>query len=240
MPGRPLPSYIDSVNHEGITELKKTIAIIGAGGAMGSSLAKAFAKSGHRVLLAGKDAEKVQRTFADIRADTPAADVEVLDCLHEASWEADIIIPAVPYSAQGEVAERIKDVVTGKIVISIVNPLNATYDGLTTAPTTSAAEELAVLLPRSKVVKSFNTVFSAAFTSPVIGGTQIDCFVAGDDDNAVAIVSELVQSAGFGALHAGKLSASRILESMMVLLIGLSLKRNYNWRAGWKVLHQAT
>ena len=135
-------------------------------------------------------------------------------------------------------AERIKDVVTGKIVVSIANPLNESYDGLATEPTTSAAEELSKLLPHSTIVKAFNTVFGADFDSPVISGKMVDCFVAGDDERGVATVAELVKDAGFNPVLAGKLSVSRTLEQMMVLLIGLTMKNNYNWLAGWKVLHR--
>jgi NADPH-dependent F420 reductase len=218
--------------------MKQTVAIIGAG-SMGSGLARTLAKAGHRILLAGPTRSKLDDLSASIMAATPNADIEILDCSHEASWEADVIIPAVPYAAQKEVAEKIKDVVTGKVVISIVNPLNQTYDGLATEPTTSAAEELASLLPHSKVVKAFNTVFAADFNTPSIGGKTVDCFVAGDDEQAIATVAQLVDDAGFNPLVAGHLPTSRTLESMMVLLIGLTMKNNYNWHAGWKVLHQA-
>jgi 8-hydroxy-5-deazaflavin:NADPH oxidoreductase len=234
-----LPSYIACVNCSGDARMKKTIAIIGAGGAMGSGLARSLTKAGYHILLAGRDAGKLQRTYAAIKAEIPDAELEVLDCLREASWEADIIIPAVPYSAQAEVAGRINDVVTGKIVVSIANPLNATFDGLAISPTTSAAEELATLLPRSKVVKSFNTVSSANLYAPVLAGSRLDCFVAGDDENAVATVSDLVRDAGFDVIHAGELSASRTLEAMMVLLIRVAMKNKYKGLAGWKVLHQA-
>lgn len=218
--------------------MKKIIAIIGAGGNMGSGLARTLAKAGHRVLLAGHNQSILSDLLVGIKAATPDADVEILDCSKEASWEADIVIPAVPYPAQAEVAARIKDVVTGKIVISIVNPLNQTYDGLVTESATSAAEELAKLLPHSKIVKAFNTVFAADFYTPSVGGKTVDCFVAGDDEQAVATVSDLVRDAGFNPLVAGRLSVSRILESMMVLLIGLTMKNNYSWNVGWKVLHQ--
>lgn len=223
----------------GETTMKQTIAIIGAAGNMGSGIARNLAKAGHRILLAGQTREKLESVLAQIKANTPNASVEILDCSHEASWEADIVIPAVPYAAQAEVAAKIKEVVTGKIVISVANPLNATYDGLVTDPTTSGAEELAKLLPHSKVVKAFNTVFGADFNTPDIGGKTVDCFVAGDDDQAVAMVSQLVKDAGFNPIVAGKLSVSRTLESMMLLLIGLTMKNNYNWHAGWKVLHQS-
>jgi 8-hydroxy-5-deazaflavin:NADPH oxidoreductase len=217
---------------------KQTIAIIGAAGQMGSGIARNLAEAGHRILLAGPKRDPLDTLLASIKARTPIADVEILDCSQEASWEADVIIPAVPHAVLGDVAAKIKDVVTGKIVISIANPLNATYDGLVTDPTTSGAEELAVLLPHSKVVKAFNTVFAADFASPTLDGRTVDCFIAGDDDQAIATVSQLVMDAGFNPLIAGKLSVSRTLESMMVLLIGLTMKNNYNWVAGWKVLHQ--
>jgi 8-hydroxy-5-deazaflavin:NADPH oxidoreductase len=219
--------------------MKKTIAIIGAAGNMGSGIARNLAKAGHRILLAGRNQSSLNDLLATIKAATPKADVEVLDCSKEASWEADIIVPAVPYLEQAAVAIRIKDVVTGKIVISIANPLNETYDGLVTEATTSAAEELAKLLPHSKIVKAFNTVFAADFTTPMVGGKTVDNFVAGDDEQAVTTVAELVKDAGFNPLVAGKLAVSRTLENMMVLLIGLTMKNNYNWHAGWKVLHQA-
>jgi len=217
---------------------KQTIAIIGAAGNMGSGIARNLAKAGHRILLAGPKRDQLEALLATIAATTPDADVEILDCSHEASWEADVVIPAVPYAAQAEVAARIKDVVTGKIVISITNPLNATYDGLVTGPTTSGAEELAVLLPHSKVVKAFNTVVAADFEAPILGGKEVDCFIAGDNGQATATVSQLVQDAGFNPVAAGKLPISRTLENMMVLLVGLAMKNGYNRAAGWKVLHQ--
>ena len=215
--------------------MKKTIAILGAGGNMGSNIAKNLARAGYRLLLADRDVSKLSETLKAIKATTPKANVELIDCARE----ADIIIPAVSYLAQAEVAQKIKDVVTGKIIISIANPLNETFDGLLTEPTTSAAEELAKLLPHSNIVKAFNTTFAADFTSPRLGGATIDCFVAGADHEAAEAVSELVRDAGFNPIIAGKLSVSRTLEQMALLLVSLTQRYNYNWLVGWKVLHQA-
>jgi NADPH-dependent F420 reductase len=216
--------------------MKKAIAIIGLGN-MGLNIAKNLSRAGYRLLLADRDPTKAKETLKALRKDSPKAEVELLDCSREASWEADVVIPAVRYQDQAEVAAKIKDVVTGKIVVSIANPFNPTYDGLLTDPTTSAAEELAKLLPHSKVVKAFNTTFAADFSSPRLGGKTVDCFVAGDDEEAVATVSDLVKDAGFHPVVAGRLAASRTLENMQLLLIGISMRYNYDWRAGWKVLH---
>ncbi|GEO04117.1 F420-dependent NADP reductase [Adhaeribacter aerolatus] len=218
-------------------QTKQTIAVIGATGNMGAAISKSLAKGNYRLLLCANQQEKAQALAQEIAQSNPNADVEALDCSVNASWEADIIIAAVPYEAEKEVAQKIKEVANQKIVISIANPLNQTYDGLVTAPETSAAEELQKLLPNSKVVKAFNTTFAADFTTPVIDGKQVDAFIAGNDEEALQTVSELVQTAGFNPIVAGKLPVSGTLERMQLLLIQLNLKNNYNWLAGWKILH---
>jgi 8-hydroxy-5-deazaflavin:NADPH oxidoreductase len=215
---------------------KQTIAVIGATGSMGSAISKNLSKGDYRLLLCGNDGEKLQNLATDLKKNA-VAEVDTLDCSVNASWEADIIIVAVPYEADKEVAEKIRQVANQKIVVSIANPLNSTYDGLLTAPDTSAAEELQKLLPNSKVVKAFNTTFAADFAAPVIAGKQVDAFVAGSDKESVETVSGLVKVAGFNPIVAGELSVSRTLENMTLLLISLNMKYNYNWLAGWKILH---
>ena len=216
---------------------KQTIAIIGATGSMGSALTKSLAKGNYRLLLKANNQDKLNTLISEIVSTTASADVESVVCTTEASWEADIIIMAVPFSAEKETAAKIKKVANQKIVISIANPLNETYDGLVTAPGTSAAEELQKILPNSKVIKAFNTSFAANFSTPVIDGKQTDALIAGDDEEALQTVSELVTTAGFNPIIAGNLSVSHTLENMQLLLIQLGLKYNYNWHAGWKILH---
>ncbi|NTS42953.1 NAD(P)-binding domain-containing protein [Flavisolibacter sp. BT320] len=218
-------------------QTKQTIAIIGATGSMGSALAKSLAKGNYRLLLKSNKAEALKELVAEIKKETPAADIEGMACPREAGWEADVIIPAVPFEAQAEVAERIREVANQKIVISLANPLNETYTGMVTPGDTSAAEELQKLLPHAKVIKAFNTTFAADFASPVINGQQVDAFIAGNAKDALETVSELVQTAGFNPIVSGDLTASRMLESMQLHLIQLSMKYNYNWLAGYKILH---
>jgi NADPH-dependent F420 reductase len=216
---------------------KQTIAVIGATGNMGSAIAKTLSRGNNRLLLLANQKDKVQALANEIKNSVSSADVEAYDCPANASWEADIIILAVPFGAEKEIAAKIKEMANQKIVISIANPLNESYNGLVTPADTSAAEELQKLLPNSKVIKAFNTVFAADFASPVIDGKQVDAFIAGNDADALETVSALVATAGFNPIVAGELSVSRTLESMTVLLIQLTMKYNYNWVAGWKVLH---
>ncbi len=218
-------------------QTKQTIAIIGATGNMGSAISKTLSRGNYRLLLKSQEGSKLEDLVKDIKTTNTAADVEIATCDQDAGWEADVIILAVPYAAEKEVAEKIREVANQKVVVSIANPLNETYDGLVTAPDTSAAEELQKLLPHAKVVKAFNTTFAADFSSPVIDSKRVDAFIAGNDEEALQTVSELVKTAGFDPVLAGELAMSRTLENMQLLLIRLGMKNNYNWHAGWKILH---
>lgn len=46
------------------------------------------------------------------------SDAEVVTCLTDAGWEADILILTVPIPAENEIADKIMEVANQKIVIS--------------------------------------------------------------------------------------------------------------------------
>lgn len=216
---------------------KQTIAIIGAVGNMGSAIAKSIAEGNYRLLLFDRVPELLGSLTEEIQQTYPDADVEPMDCAHDCGWEADIIILAVPHRAEKEIADKIRDVATQKVVVSIANPVDKDFNKLTTAPDTSAAEELQQQLPHSKIIKAFNTTFAADFDQPVIDDKQVDAFIAGNDEEALKAVTELVETAGFNPIIAGDLSVSDTLERMQLLLMQLTIRNNYNWLAGWKILH---
>lgn len=219
-------------------QTKQTIAIIGATGNMGSAIAKSISKGNYRLLLFARNLLKMQALAEEITSANPLADVEAATCVVTAGWEADIIILAVSYAEEKEIAKKIREVANRKIVISISNPLQENFDGLLTPAGTSAAEELQAVLPYTRIVKAFNTNFAADFVQPVIDGVRTDSFIAGDDAEALDAVKELAATAGFNPILAGNLSVSGTLESMQLLLVRLNLENNYQWHAGWKVLHQ--
>jgi NADPH-dependent F420 reductase len=198
---------------------KQVVAVIGASGNMGSAIAKSLSKGNYRILLHASKTGALQPMVNEIKSNRFSSDVEVVDDDIEACWEADVIVLAIPYAAEKRVAERIRSVVNQKVVISISNPLKDHYDGLLTQPGISAAEELQMRLPYAKVVKAFNTVSASDFDQPVIQEQRLDCFIAGDDEDALKVVYDLVKTAGFNPVIAGDLSESGTLESMQLLLI---------------------
>ncbi|SMO85906.1 NADPH-dependent F420 reductase [Fodinibius sediminis] len=216
---------------------KQTIAIIGAGGSMGSAIAKHVAGGNYRLLLFDQDYSKLPKLTEEIDQEYSNADVKTMDCAHDCSWEADIIIMAVPHEQEQEIAEKIRDVATQKTVVSIANPIDENFDDLTIKSDISAAEKLQQWLPHSKVVKAFNTTFAADFDQPVIEGQKFDSFIAGNDAQAIETVTELIETVGFNPIKIDDLVFSRTLECMQVLLMQIIHRNNYNRLAGWKVLH---
>ena len=221
---------------------KQVVAVIGASGKMGSALGRDLSKGNYRVLLCSSETAAVQRLLKEIKSHYSFADVDIIDDDVEACWEADIIILALPYAAETEVAERIRSVVNQKVIISISNPINNCYDGFRTPPGISAAEELQKQLPNAKVIKAFNTVPANIFFDPIINDQKVDCFIAGDNEDALQVVYDLAKAGGFNPVIVGNLSASRTLESMQLLLIQLMMQDKDKRIAGWHILqnHHST
>ena len=175
---------------------KKTIAIIGATDNVGRAIAKSLAKGNYRLLLFAEDRRKLNSLAEEIRTTNPLADIDCMDCAADASWEADIIIPAVPFSVQKEIAQKIEPYANRKIVISISDPPNETNNGLLTSPDTCAAEELQKLLPGAKIVKAFSASFTDKFFQPVINEKQINALIA-DEEETLQAIAEILKQQSF-------------------------------------------
>jgi 3-oxoacyl-[acyl-carrier protein] reductase len=66
----------------------KNAVIYGAGGAIGSAVARAFAREGARVFLAGRTLAKLDQVANEIRSHDGVADTAVVDALDERTVDA--------------------------------------------------------------------------------------------------------------------------------------------------------
>lgn len=203
----------------------KTIAIIGSTGNIGAAVASRLAKGRYRLLLVSDELTKLQALKRKLENFGAQSEIETISCSKEASWEADIIVVATPYEEERKVVEKIRDVAVGKIVVSITSPISKSYNQLIHS-NTSAAEELQKMLPYSKVVKTLNTRLASEFISIVADGNKPDTFIAGNNGEAVDVVSELIRSAGLNPMVVGDLSLSRSLERIQLILLQRGMKNN--------------
>jgi predicted dinucleotide-binding enzyme len=149
----------------------------------------------------------------------------------------DVVVLAVWYGTNIEIAKQLGRKLAGKVVVDIANPLNSTFDGLATAPDSSSAEDLAkAIASGAKVVKAFNTTFAGTLLSGQVAGQPLDVFIAGDDSDAKMKVAQLVTDGGMRAVDTGPLSRARQIEGMQLLHIVLQGTLGTNWGSALKII----
>jgi 8-hydroxy-5-deazaflavin:NADPH oxidoreductase len=204
------------------------IAVIGAGN-VGSALGTAWAKAGHAIIFGVRDVNKPELKSLCAQIGATAAPSA------EAARQGDVVVLALPWNTAEGAVKSLGDL-TGKIVIDTMNPLAMTDGalGLDRGFTTSAGETVASWLPAAKVVKTFNQVGANMMTQAHRFETRPVMFLAGDDDGAKRIVSQLVGEIGFEPLDAGGLKQARILEPLAMVWINQTVARGFgrDWAFG--------
>jgi 8-hydroxy-5-deazaflavin:NADPH oxidoreductase len=204
------------------------VTIIGTGN-VGQALGGTIARAGHDVTLTARDPEKTASVAEAIGA-------HVGTSIESAARDADVVVLAVPYAAVAEVAEELRPIADGKVLVDVTNPLTPDYSGLATEGTASAAEQLAEQLPEARVVKAFNTLFGSVQAQPDALGTPVDALYATSDDLARHVVAELIESAGFRPVDAGSLEAASQLEALAFLNIQMQMRFGGDWRSAFVIV----
>lgn len=187
------------------------LSILGTGN-MGQAIAAVAGKGGHTVQLLGEN-------------DT---DTQV---------SGDVVVLAVPYPAVGAVIAQRGESLAGKVVVDITNPLNfETFDSLVVPADSSAAAEIASALPRSRVLKAFNTTFAGTLAAGAVGPLPTTVLIAGDDADAKSTLAGIVTSGGLDAIDAGPLKRARELEALGFLQLTLAASEKVSWTGGFGVV----
>jgi predicted dinucleotide-binding enzyme len=173
------------------------VTIVGAGN-MGRGIGHRLVAGGHDVTVVGRDPEEAGWPAEELRAAVQGgATAEA--ARPGAQLRGEVVILAVYYPGTLELARDLADRLAGKVVVDISNPLNQTFEGLATAPGTSAAEEVAATMPAGvRVVKAFDTTFCGTLVEGQVAGQPLDVFIAGDDEEAKETVAQLVREGGCG------------------------------------------
>jgi 8-hydroxy-5-deazaflavin:NADPH oxidoreductase len=211
------------------------VTIIGAGN-MGRGIGHRLVAGGHDVTVVDRDPEEAGQLTEELSgAAEGGATVEAAG--PGAELRSEVVILAVYYPGSLELARELGDRLVGKVVVDISNPLNQTFDGLATAPGTSAAEEVAATLSAgTRVVKAFNTTFSGTLVEGQVAGQPLDVLIAGDDEGAKETVAQLVRDGGLRAIDVGPLERARELEGLGFLGITLQQPLGLNFQSAWKLI----
>jgi predicted dinucleotide-binding enzyme len=182
------------------------ISFIGAGN-VASNLGNLFIKAGHHVHYGVQNPSNNQVSIA------------------EACELGEVVCFAIPFSAMEKVLTSNKERLEGKIIVDITNAINIADWSPIFLGESSGGEQTQQLLPKSKVVKAFNTIFADVMhiEKQNFDGEKLTAFIASDDEVAAQTIKELAEDAGFYGFVVGALKNARYLEAMAHLNIAIAL-----------------
>jgi NADPH-dependent F420 reductase len=208
------------------------IGVVGGTGPQGRGLAYRFADAGHTVIIGSRDAVRAKETATEIAVRAAAHASISGDLNGAAAASADVVVLAVPWQGHDELVESLADQLSGKVVISCVNPLG--FDargpyGLTLDE--SAAEQVQRMVPNARVVGAFHHVAALSLWRSREPLSHEDVLVCGDDQHAKSLVIGLAKAVtGKQGVDAGDLRLARQLEPLTAVLI--SINKRYKTRSG--------
>jgi predicted dinucleotide-binding enzyme len=180
----------------------KTIGIIGAGH-IGSQVARLAVINGYDVVISNsRGPETLAPLIAELGPKARAATSQ------EAAAAGDLVVVTVPLKNYRQVPVQ---PLAGKIVID-TNNYYPDRDGRIPEleeESTTTAELLQAHLPSARVVKGFNHIYAHELTThgqPAGTPNRRALVIAGDDPDAKAAVTRLLDQFGFDTVDAGPLS----------------------------------
>lgn len=203
------------------------VAFLGNGPVAKSIGAMALA-AGHGVVFGMRDPAK------DVEAPFRKATFAV------AASEADLVIIALKFEALDEVLPGLAEILAGKVVVDATNPVHADWSPVLLGEEWSGGEKVGELLPRSQVVKTFNTVFADVMRPDRLDreGQKVTLLLCGDGASAKTTVAGFASQIGFAPIDAGRLKMSRYLEAMAHLNVGLAVAQGGGTNAAF-LYHRA-
>ena len=182
----------------------KTIGLIGAGH-IGSQVARLAVAHGYDVVVSNsRGPETLSDLVTELGAKARAGTVS------DAAQAGDIVVVTVPLKNYRQVPVA---PLVGKIVIDTNNyyPQRDGHISELDNESTTTSELLQAHLPNSKVVKAFNHIYAADLTKdgqPAGSKRRRALAIAGNDQAAKAIVSQLIDEFGFDTVDIGSLKES--------------------------------
>ncbi|MGB0026316.1 MAG: NADPH-dependent F420 reductase [Nitrososphaeraceae archaeon] len=178
------------------------IGIIGSGN-IGGTAAKLFVNAGHEVAISNsRGPESLISLVNSIGPNIKAKTVE------DAVKFGDVILLAIPWRKKQDLLS-VSELFDGKIVIDAMNPYSENFEVIDLGNSTSSEEVLKQIPSSSRLVKAFNTIYYEHLRTKGNPNApredRFAIFVAGDNSDANAIVSGLIEDIGFAPVDTGSL-----------------------------------
>ncbi|MEV4935514.1 NADPH-dependent F420 reductase [Sphingobium sp. LSP13-1-1.1] len=182
-----------------------TYAIIGSG-AIGTALARQFARTNTPVLIANSRGPASLASLAQALG-SAVRPVALWDAL-----QAETIILAVPFSAVEQVAAETADW-SGRVVIDATNAINFTDFSPADLGGRLSSDIVAAALPGAAIVKAFNTLPAAILAEePGSDAGKRPIFHASNNSQASAVAAALIATLGYAPINLGRIDEGGRLQ----------------------------
>ncbi len=213
-----------------------TLGILGGTGKEGQGLAYRWAKAGYHVIVGSRSE---QRATAAAEKLNDRLGKELIEGLpnEKAAEACDIAVLSVPYAAQHDILESVKQHLAGKVLVNVVVPIDAGDRFTAAVPEAgSAAQESQLQLgDQVMVVAAFQNVSHVHLNED--GPVPCDVLVCGDSEAAKEQVLHMVSAAGLVGWDAGKLANAVVAEGLSSILMWIN--KHYEMRnAGIRITGQ--
>lgn len=213
------------------------IGILGTGD-VGQALGNGFVTLGHDVMMGSRSANNDKAAAWAKSARSNAKNGTFADA---ASFAEIVVLATLGVANDAALDAAGHENLDAKILIDTTNPLdfsNGVPPRLAISGDDSGGERVQKRVAGARVVKAFNTVGNAAMFRPDFPGGPPDMFIAGNDDDAKAKVTEILKDFGWGTVHdLGGIESSRYLEAMCLVWV-LSALRTGAWNQAFKLLRK--
>ncbi len=208
------------------------IGILGTG-MVGRAHAGRLLELGHNVTLGTRDVDATRSVIeADRMGNPPFAEWEAshegvtLKTFAEAASESEIVINALKGEVSLEVLRECAADLEDKVLIDIANPLDFSQGmppSLSIVNTSSLGEETQKALPKTKVVKAFNTLNAYLQVDPrKLADGKHSLFIAGNDADAKTAVRNLATEYGWmDVIDLGDITNARGTEMLLPIWLRL-------------------
>ena len=158
----------------------------------------------------------------------------------EAVAFGEVVVLCVPGLAAEALVGQLESAIGNKLVIDVTNPVGqgAPVHGVLpffTDYNDSLMERLQRKAPQAKFVKAFNSAGNFFFYKPSFPGGKPTMFICGNDGDAKATVTQVVDAFGWETQDMGSVEAARAIEPLCMLYCIPGLANN-QWVHAFKLL----
>ena len=206
------------------------IGIIGSG-MVGQTIGKKLVELGHEVVLGTRDPQQLTEkkgwagSLLEWRESLPTP--VTIGTFAEAAAHGELVINAIGgLNSLAALQQSSAENLAGKVLIDIANELdfsNGMPPKSLATDEISLGEKIQAAFPSAKVVKTLNTVSAPLMVAPgSVAAGQHTVFVSGNDSDAKAIVTQLLQSFGWqDVIDLGDIKSARGTEMLMPIWLTL-------------------